>query len=261
MNSDILILARLDSSRLPSKHLKLINGRPLIIKLIQRLKMAKKIRKIIVCTTNDRSDDPLVEILEKESILYFRGDANDIIKRLLDAANYFGTDLIVDVEGDKIYTDPLFVDKIVDELQNNKIDFVMGNDSQNKFNPFNHLIHGVIPAGMKKICLEKVYNSKITNNTETGYHELFTNLDVISKKYIVIDELSESNIRLTIDYPEDLELARKIFQELGDHFHYYDILDLLKKNPILLEITQKIIDKWEINYKKNICDLSFKDIN
>ena len=92
MNSDILILARLDSSRLPSKHLKLINDTPMILKLIKRLRMAKKIRKIIVCTTTDSSDDPLVEILERESILYFRGDTHDIVKRLLDAADHFGTD-------------------------------------------------------------------------------------------------------------------------------------------------------------------------
>ena len=185
MNSDILILARLDNKRLPSKHLQLINDIPMILKLVKRLKMAKKIRKIIVCTTTDQSDDPLVKILEKESILYFRGDVNDIVKRLLDAANYFETDLIVDVEGDKIYTDPLFVDKVVDELQNNQIDFVIGNDSQNEFNPFNHLIHGVIPAGIRKTCLEKVYNSKITHDTETGYHEFFTQSDLISKKYII----------------------------------------------------------------------------
>lgn len=218
MNSDILILARLDNKRLPSKHLQLINDMPMILKLIKRLKMAKKIRKIIVCTTTDQSDDPLVEILERESILYFRGDANDIVKRLLDAANYFGTDLIVDVEGDKIYTDPLFVDKVVDELQNNQVDFVIGNDSPDEFNPFNHLIHGVIPAGIRKTCLEKVYNSKITSNTETGYHEFFTQSDLISKKYIIIDELSEKNVRLTIDYPEDLELAKKNLPRIGRLF-------------------------------------------
>ena len=261
MNSDILILARLDNTRLPSKHLQLIGDVPMILKLVKRLSMAKKFRKIIVCTTTDHSDDQLVEILEKESILYFRGDVNDTIKRLLDAANHFGTDLIVNVEGDKIYTDPLFVDKIVDELQNNHVDFVIGNDSPNEFNPFNHLIHGVIPAGIRKTCLEKVYNSKITNNTDTGYHEFFTKSDLISKKYIIIDELSKKDIRLTVDYPEDLELAKKIFQELGDHFHYYDILELIKKNPMLLKITQKIIDDWKINYKKNICDFSLNDVN
>ena len=40
-----------------------------------------------------------------------------------------------------------------------------------------------------KTCLEKVYNSKITHDTETGYHEFFTQSDLISKKYIIIDEL------------------------------------------------------------------------
>ena len=107
----------------------------------------------------------------------------------------------------------------------------------------------MIPAGIRKTCLEKVYNSKITSNTETGYHEFFTQSDLISKKYIIIDELSEKNIRLTIDYPEDLELAKKIFQGLGDYFHYYDILELIKKNPMLLKITQKITTWHEGMFK------------
>ena len=106
-----------------------------------------------------------------------------------------------------------------------------------------------------------MYNSKITNNTDTGYHEFFTKSDLISKKYIIVDELSKKDIRLTVDYPEDLELAKKIFQELGDHFHYYDILELIKKNPVLLKITQKIIDDWKINYEKNICDFSLNDVS
>ena len=79
LNADIFIPVRLSSQRLPSKHLKLVNGEPVILKLIRRLEKSKKIRKIIVCTTTHDSDEPLIEILEKQSILYFRGDKNDII--------------------------------------------------------------------------------------------------------------------------------------------------------------------------------------
>ena len=81
MNVDIFIPARLDSSRLPKKHLQKINNIPIIELLVQRLKRVKNIRNIIVCTTNKESDDELVKILAKKKILYFRGDDTDILKR------------------------------------------------------------------------------------------------------------------------------------------------------------------------------------
>ena len=66
MNVDIFIPARLDSSRLPKKHLQKINNFPIIELLVQRLKKVKNVRNIIVCTTNNESDDELVKILAKK---------------------------------------------------------------------------------------------------------------------------------------------------------------------------------------------------
>ena len=61
MNSDIFIIARMGSSRLPGKHMKIILDRPIILHLINRLQLAKKIRKIVVCTTRKKEDDVLVK--------------------------------------------------------------------------------------------------------------------------------------------------------------------------------------------------------
>ena len=66
MNTDIFIPVRLDSSRLPKKHLKKINNIPIIELLVQRLKKVKNVRNIIVCTTNKESDDELVKFLVKK---------------------------------------------------------------------------------------------------------------------------------------------------------------------------------------------------
>lgn len=147
MNIDVFIPARLDSKRLPKKHLKKIGENTLIEILINRIKKAKKVRKIIVCTTNKKSDDEFVDFLKKKNILYYRGNEKDILKRFLGASEKFGTDIIIDVEGDKLYTEPKFIDKIISEIKNN--DFIIGNDSLQTFNPNNHLIHGIIPTGLK----------------------------------------------------------------------------------------------------------------
>lgn len=249
MNIDVFILARLGSSRLPEKHLKLINGKPAIFHLVQRIKKAKKIRKIIVCTTNLDSDNELVEYLKKENIEVFRGNSDDVLKRILDAAEYYHTDIIIDVEGDKIYTDPRFIDEVVNEFQDSQIDYVTGNDSQTKFNP-SHGIHGIIPAGFRTTVIKQICNLKTIDNTDTGYRELFLG-NQFKVKYIVPDIIEEfpKELRLFLDYQVDLELARIIFKEIGSDFDLKNILDLFRKKPELLEITRSVVKSWSENYE------------
>ena len=190
-----------------------------------------------------KSDDPLVEFLEKEEILYYRGNSKDILVRFLDASKKFNTDIIVDVEGDKIYTDPIFVDKIVEKMINSDIDYLEGKSS-NENEPV-HGIHGVIPAGIRVSILEKICNLKKTNNTETGYREFFINNKIVKCGFLLLDSEIKfpKNIRLTLDYPEDLELAKNVFKELGNNFHLSDILNLFNKKPELLKITEPLIKK------------------
>ena len=115
-NIDIFILARLDSKRLPKKQLRKIGNETLLKILVNRLRKSKKIRNVVVCTTNKKTDEPLISFLKKEKILYFRGSEKDVLKRLLGAAKKFSTDIIIDVEGDKIYTDSKLVDLIVKQF-------------------------------------------------------------------------------------------------------------------------------------------------
>ena len=76
-----IIQARLSSSRLPGKIL--LNGfdKPLLLHLIERIKKSKKINKIIIATTNQKIDDPIVNLCKKENINFFRGDLENVLKR------------------------------------------------------------------------------------------------------------------------------------------------------------------------------------
>ena len=199
-NCDVFIPIRLNSTRLPKKHLQIINNKPAIKHLIERLKNCKHIRQVVVCTTISQTDDELIQFLEDEKILYFRGSEHDILLRFLDAAKKFDTDIIIDVEGDKIYTDPVFVDKIARKLQASNFDFIIGNDTKNTFNPSNHFVHGFIPAGFRRSILEKICNLKLSKNTETGYREFFLNSNICKYDYLILDQKYPENLRLTLDY-------------------------------------------------------------
>ena len=258
INCDVFIPVRLNSTRLPKKHLQIIDGKPALLHLIQRLKKCSSIRKIIVCTTTSSTDDELIEFLEKEKILYFRGNEKDILTRFLDAANEFNTDIIIDVEGDKIYTDPFFVDEIAIKLQNSNIDFLIGNDSENFFNPSNHFIHGFVPAGFKKSILEKICNLKLSTNTETGYREFFLNSKISKFEFLVLTDIYPKDLRLTLDYQVDLEFAREIFSKLKTFFSKDDVLNLLNTEPKLMNLIKNIHDSWNKNYENNKVDLRLK---
>mgnify|MGYP000900052535 CR=1 FL=1 len=58
-----------------------------------------------------------------------------------------------------------------------------------------------------------IYKLKKTDDTETGYHEFFIKSKYIKSEFLVIDTDDFLNeIRLTLDYPEDLKLAEKVFE-------------------------------------------------
>ena len=251
MNVDAFILARLDSSRLPRKHLLHIENKPIIQHLVERISKCKTIRKIIVCTTENTTDDSLINFLEKEKILWFRGSEHDVIKRLLDAATAYETDIIVDIEGDKIYTEPEFVDKSVDEIIYYNCDFVMGSSSSNSVDHSDHSIPAVFPAVIKKSALEKVYSMKNEKNTGTGYRQYFTSNPIFQCRYITLPHLKiPKNLRLTIDYEQDLKFAQIIFENLGNSFTFKDILKFVQNNPDILKITDVLIEEWTKNYNQ-----------
>ena len=258
MNCDIFIPARLQSTRFPEKHLQTINSVPLIKYLIERLQTCEKIRHIVVCTTDSPSDEKLVQFLKQEDIMCFRGNEKDIIKRLFDAATFYDTDIIIDVEGDDFFTDPLLVDKLALEMINSDFDFISGNMSTKNFDSQTGYPHGLMPVGIRNIALRKIYEEKQTSNTETGYKEFFMNDNLFKIKYLIpeIERDFSENLRLTIDYEEDFELAKKVIQELGNNFNFTKLLDLFETKPDLLKIVEPVIEKWKKNYSANLTDTS-----
>ena len=250
MNSDVFIPIRLSNTRLPKKSLKEINGIPLVKYLIERIKKAKKIRNVIICTTQNKIDDELVEFLEKENYMFYRGSENDILVRLRDAAIFFKSDFVVVVDGDDIYTDPYFVDVIIDEYKKTNADYL----SDNGFP------HGFVPVGVTRNALEEICKVKVSENTSTGYRNFFTQTNLFNCKYIKPKKnmVFPKNLRLTLDYEEDFLLAKEIFSSLGNYFHIEDINMLIEKQPNLLKIIEGVDERWQQYFGNNITNLTLK---
>ena len=91
--------------------------------MIERVKRVKKTSNIILATMNKKCDNELVEIAKKQGIDFFRG-SEDVLSRVLLAAQKFSIDIIVSLQGDSILIDPKCVDDAIEFFFANNSDYV-----------------------------------------------------------------------------------------------------------------------------------------
>ena len=131
--STIIIQARTDSSRLPRKVLSKIQSKPMIWHVINRAKKVKNVQQIILATSTNLCDKPLVKIAEKENILAFTGSTNDVLDRYYQASLKFTADPIIRITGDCPLIDPQVITKMLDFFQHEKYDLISNNTSIYKY--------------------------------------------------------------------------------------------------------------------------------
>lgn len=124
MNPAILIQVSLKSQRCRMKALRMINGKPLIDHLIDRLKQTGL--RVIICTTCNERDSLLYRQVCWKDIEVFRGHEENLAARFFDCANKYNIDPIIRVTGDNPMTDP---DLIIKQLgyYNDEVDYVYPN--------------------------------------------------------------------------------------------------------------------------------------
>jgi len=231
MRTAVFITVRMKSTRLPKKALLEIKGRTTIEHLIDRIKSAKLPDLIVLCTSTHPDDKILANLAEKNGIEAFRGSPEDKLERYLKAAKKYGVNFIVNVDGDDILCDPTLIDKTIEHFKKTEADCVI----------WRGFPVGAVPTGIKVEALEKVCEIKDEEDTEVwgGY---FTDTGLFKVEYLdAEEELRHPEIRMTLDYPEDLEFFKAIFERLymaGRIFSLKEVIELLKKSPDIAEINK-----------------------
>ena len=252
MKIGFLITARLKSTRLPLKIIKELNGKSVIEHIIERAKQIQNIDKIVLCTSPDPQDKPLIETSNNNKIQYFLGDKDDVLKRLNDAATLHNLDYFLGITADN----PLFSihhsNIISNKMRTNRYDFIKIADL-----PLGAATYGMNVKALKTIC-------KVKNIVDTEIWgalidrpELFDVLTIESEP-----EYKRPNYRLTLDYPEDYELLNHLYSNISysKTLPLIKVINYLDKNPniakinkdcIQLSLDKKIKDKIERNFKNN----------
>jgi spore coat polysaccharide biosynthesis protein SpsF len=195
-----LITARMKSTRLPRKALADIAGRTAIGHLIDRLRRARRIDEIVICTSVHPQDDALVEAAAAEGVACFRGDEDDVLLRLHEAARRHGAEYVLNVTADCPLVDPAYADRIVHAYEQTGADLIRALD----------LPHGAFCYGLRPEALAQAVAIKDTNRTEV-WGRYFTDTDLFLVYDLPIDPAHRRpDVRMTLDYPEDLALLQAV---------------------------------------------------
>ena len=118
-----IIQARTSSKRFNNKILFPIYGTPLIGHVVEKLRKSKKIKQIIVATSNHKTDNKLIKYLKKEKIKFFKGDLNNVARRLYKLAQSKKAKYFVRISGDSPLIDYKLVDEALEILYKNKKEY------------------------------------------------------------------------------------------------------------------------------------------
>ncbi len=228
---------------MPDKVLLPLAGKPLLIRMIERVEAVKTQIEIIVATTTEEADDSIIELCKIHGIKYFRGHSTDLLDRHYKAGIEFGADTIVKIPSDCPLISPGIVDDVLKFYYENNFDFVSnlhpatypdGNDIE------------VMPMKILEIAWRQAEKSFEREHTTPYIWERPDKFRIGNVDWNTGLNFSMSH-RFTIDYIEDYEFIKRVYDELFDDkriFTLCDIMKLLEKKPELMKINAMHAGKY-----------------
>jgi spore coat polysaccharide biosynthesis protein SpsF len=237
------IEARMGSSRLPGKVLADIQGKPALSHLVDRLRRCRRLDDIVVATTTAHGDDDIEAWARDSGIACWRGSEDDVLQRVVDAQHAMRSDIVVEITGDCIVTDPEIVDLGIDTFFAHDCELV-SNCGTTLTWPMGVYVQ-VFPFDLLADVAQRIDDPAVREHVSLYFYEH-------PEKYRLIEILAPERwrapeLRLQLDYAEDLHLLREIHARLsplhGDGFGIEEIMALLRHEPELAVINAACVEK------------------
>jgi spore coat polysaccharide biosynthesis protein SpsF len=238
-----IIQARMGSTRLPGKvMLKIDKKYPTIYYVLEQIRQSKYLDDVVVATTNLEEDNVIAEFVKNYGINIFRGNSSDVLDRYYKCAKKFSYSKIVRITCDNPLIDPVIVDKIIKKFISKNLDYV------------SNTIKRTFPYGTEVEVFSFNALEKAWKNSKNSYEREHVTPYIYNKnnKFQISNFSSHNNLsrlRWTLDTKEDLKMIKTIIEKIERRpIFLKDILWILKKEPSLMNINQKIsIDENFLN--------------
>ena len=247
-----IIQARMNSTRLPGKVLKLIYARPMLGYMAERVSSASEVDDYVIATSVEVSDDPIEEFCINNDIPVFRGNLHDVLDRFYRASEITDAGIIIRLTGDCPLVDPNIINTMVRMFKKNSYDYLANTAPPEGI---------TFPEGMDieiftKEALKKAWNeAEKPSEREHVTFYFWKNKNLFSTFRYDLEE-NYSDYRLTVDYPEDFEVVEKIIQHFHNstlQFNMDEIVTFLVENPEITDLNKNIesFSGWKDSLEKD----------
>jgi spore coat polysaccharide biosynthesis protein SpsF len=224
-----ILQARTTSTRLPGKVLKPLLGVPMILRQLERVRRSERLDDIVLATSVDPSDDQLAQAVMDEGYQVRRGPLDDVLARFLAIVDELRPEVVVRLTGDNPLVDPGVIDTVLGAHLAWGSDYT--SNSQERTYPYGLDVECVRAAALQE--LEKFSLTPAEREHVTlGVYSRPTSFSVSS----VTQASDQSELRWSVDYPEDFNFVEAVYSELYEQkptFDKSDILALLDSRPDL----------------------------
>ena len=241
MRTVIINQARMTSTRLPGKVMKEVLGKPLLEYQIERLKRANEADELVIATTINDTDQPIVELCKRLEVAYYRGSEEDVLSRYYEAATEFGADIVVRVTSDCPLIDPTVVDKVIKHYK----------DNRDKYDYVSNTLTRTYPRGLDtevfsyKVLQEAFFYAKEQPEREHVTPYICWHPERFRLNNVFHHE-NQSQHRWTVDQIEDFLLIENIIKALypnNPQFDMTDVLILLRENSEWVKLNAGVEQK------------------
>lgn len=204
-----VIQARMGSTRLPGKVLLPLAGRSVLARVIRAAHESGAVDELVVATTTEADDDPVVAECQRIGVAVHRGPVDDVLTRFLGALDAHPADAVMRFTADCPLLDPEIVSLVAQVFRSVPgLDYVTTSISR------------TLPRGLDVEVIRAQALRSLDGRADT-YHRTH----VTSYVYTHPEEFrlfgltllpDRSHLRLTLDTPEDWQLMRAVADHFGD---------------------------------------------
>lgn len=238
MSVNAIIQARCGSTRFPNKVFALIDGKPLLWHVVNRLKYATKIDDIIVATTVSEKDDKIEQWCKENNVYCFRGSEENVLNRYYSASEAFPSEYVVRITADDPFKEPKVIDAVITKLIEEGYDHVTNN------------LPPSFPEGLDCEAFKKSALDRSEKEAETAFErEHVTQYIYHHPEIFKIGNVSNpenlSYLRWTIDKDVDFEMVKAVYAHRNPAnkgiLLMDEILEILKANPEIEKINSEVV--------------------
>src|SRR5438034_3327579 len=223
-----IVQARMGSTRLPGKVLRTLAGRPMLARIVDRLRACPAIAKVVVATSDRDGDEPIRQLCAAQQIDCFAGSEHDVLDRFYRAAVMFQGDPLIRITADCPLVDPRLLVKLIALFQEGEYDYVgVATGAGALF-----LGQGRYPDGLDAECftlaaLERAWREATSPQDREHVTPYIWRHKELFRCGQLMSPVDCSRLRWTVDNEADFELIARIYEALDGEDGAFGMEDVL----------------------------------